>query len=232
MKKIGIIGAMAEEVSMLIDRINDPKVTEKAGMKFTEGKLLEKEVVIVNSGIGKVNAALAAQVLVDLFDVDAIINSGVAGAISNRLSIGDIVLSEDAVQHDMDASYFGDPVGNIPRMKESYFKGDKKLIKLAEEVCAEVNPEIHVFAGRVASGDQFVSSAEKKHWLATTFNAMCTEMEGAAIAQAAYLNNTPFLVIRAISDKADGSATMDYNTFEKQAIMHTDKLVMGMLERL
>ena len=110
MKKIGIIGAMAEEVSMLIDRINDPKVTEKAGMKFTEGKLLEKEVVIVNSGIGKVNAALAAQVLVDLFDVDAIINSGVAGAISNRLSIGDIVLSEDAVQHDMDASYFGDPV--------------------------------------------------------------------------------------------------------------------------
>ena len=232
MKKIGIIGAMAEEVSMLIDRINDPKVTEKAGMKFTEGKLLEKEVVIVNSGIGKVNAALAAQVLVDLFDVDAIINSGVAGAISNRLSIGDIVLSEDAVQHDMDASYFGDPVGNIPRMKESYFKGDKKLIKLAEEVCAEVNPEIHVFAGRVASGDQFVSSVEKKHWLATTFNAMCTEMEGAAIAQAAYLNNTPFLVIRAISDKADGSATMDYNTFEKQAIMHTDKLVMGMLERL
>lgn len=232
MKKIGIIGAMAEEVSMLIDRINDPKVTEKAGMKFTEGKLLEKEVVIVNSGIGKVNAALAAQVLVDLFDVDAIINSGVAGAISNRLSIGDIVLSEDAVQHDMDASYFGDPVGNIPRMKESYFKGDKKLIKLAEEVCAEVNPEIHVFAGRVASGDQFVSSAEKKHWLATTFNAMCTEMEGAAIAQAAYLNNTPFLVIRAISDKADGSATIDYNTFEKQAIMHTDKLVMGMLERL
>ena len=232
MKKIGIIGAMAEEVSMLIDRINNPKVTEKAGMKFTEGKLLEKEVVIVNSGIGKVNAALAAQVLVDLFDVDAIINSGVAGAISNRLSIGDIVLSEDAVQHDMDASYFGDPVGNIPRMKESYFKGDKKLIKLAEEVCAEVNPEIHVFAGRVASGDQFVSSAEKKHWLATTFNAMCTEMEGAAIAQAAYLNNTPFLVIRAISDKADGSATMDYNTFEKQAIMHTDKLVMGMLERL
>lgn len=230
--KIGIIGAMGEEVAKLIARVENPANSEIAKSVFTAGKLAGQDVVIVESGIGKVNAALAAQVLVDKFGVDCIINCGVAGAIDNRLNIGDIVLSEDTVQHDMDTSYFGDPVGIIPRMKESYFKGDKKLIKLAIDVCHEVNPDISIYAGRIASGDQFISDSDKKKWLGSNFHAMCAEMEGAAIAQAAWLNDTPFLIIRAISDKADGSAVMDYGEFEKKAIEHTDKLVMGMLERL
>lgn len=231
MSRIGIIGAMAEEVAMLVARIENPVKSERTGMKFTEGILAGRDVVVVNSGIGKVNAALAVQVLADIFNVDYIVNTGVAGAISNRLSIGDIVVSKDAMQHDMDSSYFGDPVGTIPRMKESFFKGDPKLIKLAEDVCKEVNPDINIFAGRIASGDQFISSHEKKIWLAHTFDAMCVEMEGGAVAHAAYLNKIPFIIIRAISDKADGSATMDYMDFEKSAIKHTDRLLMGMLEK-
>ena len=127
---------------------------------------------------------------------------------------------------------FGYPLGQIPRMDTLSFEADEKLRKLAKEVCQKVNPEIAVFEGRIVSGDQFVSSKEKKDWLVDNFGGYCTEMEGAAIAHAAYLNQIPFLIIRAISDKADDSASVDYPTFEAQAIEHSVKLLLGLCERI
>ena len=232
MNKFGIIGAMDEEVSCLKEKMQVTKVEKKAGMEFFQGSLQNKEVVIVRSGIGKVNATICTQILVDDFGVEAVINTGVAGALENAINIGDIVLSSDALQHDVDATGFGYKLGVIPRMEQSIFTADETLIAVAKKVNEEVNSEISTFVGRVVSGDQFVSSKEKKDFLVEEFGGYCTEMEGASIAQVCYLNQIPFLVIRAISDKADQSATMDYGEFEKQAIVHTVKLVTGMMEAL
>ena len=229
---LGIIGAMDEEVSKLKAMLSDLKITKKAGMEFCEGVLFGKNVVVVKSGIGKVNAAICTQILADIFKVNAIINTGIAGSLNDKINIGDIVLSKDALQHDMDTSAFGDPIGVIPRMEVSEFPGDENLIKLAEECCSRVLPQIQTFVGRVVSGDQFISDKAKKQWLTDTFHGYCTEMEGAAIAHAAYLNGIPFLVIRAISDKADDSAAgMDYPTFEAMAIENSVKLISEMIEK-
>lgn len=232
MKKIGIIGAMDEEVSRLKEKMKVDKIENKAGMEFYHGNLAGKDVVIVKSGIGKVNAGICTQILVDDFQVEAVINTGVAGSLRNEINIGDIVLSSDSLQHDMDATGFGYEPGVIPRMEQSVFEGDAKLLQLAKEVNEQVNPEISTFVGRVVSGDQFISDKEKKDYLIKQFEGFCTEMEGAAIAQVCYLNEIPYLVIRAISDKADNSATMDYGEFEAKAIEHTVKLVTGMMEKL
>lgn len=232
MKKIAIIGAMDEEVSRLKEKMNVNKIEKKAGMEFFHGELSGKEVVVVKSGIGKVNAGICTQILVDDFGVDAVINTGIAGSLKNEINIGDIVLSLDALQHDMDATGFGYEPGIIPRMETSVFKGDETLIQVAKEVNEEVNTEISTFVGRVVSGDQFISDHAKKEQLVNQFAGYCTEMEGAAIAQVCYLNQIPFLIIRAISDKADNSATMDYSEFEAKAIEHTVKLVSGMMAKI
>lgn len=232
MKTIGIIGAMDEEVSRLKEKMHVKKVEKKAGMEFFDGELAGKEVVIVRSGIGKVNAGICTQILVDDFQVEAVINTGVAGSLKNEINIGDIVLSSDSLQHDMDATGFGYEPGIIPRMEQSVFVADAQLIELAKQVNEQVNPEIHTFVGRVVSGDQFISDKQKKDYLVEQFAGYCTEMEGAAIAQACYVNEIPYLVIRAISDKADNSATMDYGEFEAKAIEHTVKLLTGMMEQM
>lgn len=232
MRKIGIIGAMEEEVAALKEKMNIEELRIIAGMEFCKGICEGKTVVIVRSGIGKVNAAMCTQILCDVFQAEVIINTGVAGSLKNEINIGDIVLSTDALQHDMDATGFGYEAGVIPRMETSIFEADKELICLAEKVCRKVNPEIQVFKGRVVSGDQFISDRAVKDRLIELFRGYCTEMEGAAIAQAAWLNKVPYLVIRAISDKADGSAEMDYSEFEMKAIEHTVRLVTGMLQNM
>lgn len=232
MSVIGIIGAMDEEVSILKESMEVEKVVNKASMDFFQGKLSNKEVVIVRSGIGKVNAAVCTQILVSEFGVSSVINTGVAGSLRNEINIGDIVLSVDALQHDMDATGFGYEPGIIPRMDVSVFKADERLVNLAKEVNEAVNTDIATFVGRVVSGDQFISDKEKKQYLISQFDGFCTEMEGAAIAQTAYLNNIPYLVIRAISDKADNSAEMDYSEFERKAIEHTVKLVTELVNRM
>ena len=225
---LGIIGAMDEEVAKIKEQMSDVTITKTAGMEFFEGKLGGKDCVVVRSGIGKVNAGMCTQILADKFGVDAVINTGIAGSLRAEINIGDVVLSTDALQHDMDATGFGYKPGQIPRVDTLSFKADEKLIRLAEECCRRVNPEIGVFRGRVVSGDQFISSREKKNQLTEMFGGYCTEMEGAAIAQAAYLNGIPFLIIRAISDKADDSAGMDYATLEAKAIEHSVKLLLAM----
>lgn len=229
---LGIIGAMAEEVANLKAQMENVKIHTAAKMDFYEGKLKGKDVVIVRSGIGKVNAAICSQILVDQYHVDGIINTGIAGSLRNQINIGDIVLSKDTIQHDMDATGFGYQAGQIPQMDVSVFEGDPNMIRTARECCEQEIPEIGVHVGRVVSGDQFISDREKKNWLLETFQGYCTEMEGAAIAQTAYLNQVPFVIIRAISDKADDSAGMDYAEFEAKAIEHSVKLVTAMVEKL
>ena len=229
---IGVIGAMEEEVASLINQMEDAESKTMAGMTFNKGKLWNQDAVVVQSGIGKVNMAICTQILVDDYQVDAIINTGIAGSLKSQIDIGDIVVSTDTLQHDMDATGFGYAKGQIPRMDVLSFPADENLIKLAMSVCERVNPEIHVFAGRVVSGDQFVSDREVKNQIKSDFDGFCTEMEGAAIAQAAYLNQVPYVVLRAISDKADDSATMDYPTFEREAIGHCVKLVENMVKEL
>ncbi len=229
---LGIIGAMDEEVSKLKEIMEDVEIKQKASMDFYKGKMCGKDVVVVRSGIGKVNAGICTQILVDEYGVDAVINTGIAGSLNAAIDIGDIVLSTDALQHDMDATGFGYEPGIIPRMETSTFVADEKLRKLAKESCEKVNPDIKVFEGRIVSGDQFISDKEKKDYIEKNFKGFCTEMEGAAIAQTAYLNNIPFLIIRAISDKADDSATEDYPTFEAKAIKHSVNLVSEMVANL
>mgnify|MGYP000204213509 FL=1 len=232
MKTIGIIGAMEVEVAILKEKMEDVRIIKKASMDFYEGILAGKKVVVVRSGIGKVNAGICAQILADVFSVDAIINTGIAGSLNKNVNIGDIVLSTDVVQHDMDATGFGYRKGQIPQMPVFFFNADDNLRRLAAEVCKEVNPDIQVFEGRIASGDQFVCDQDVKNRIVSEFSAYATEMEGAAIGQAAYLNEIPFLVVRAISDKADGSAQMDYSEFEKAAVDHSVRLTLNMLARI
>lgn len=226
---IGIIGAMEEEVAALKEAMDIQEIKEIASMTFCKGILCGKDAVVVRSGIGKVNAGVCAQVLADYFQVDTLINTGIAGSLDARIDIGDMVISTDAVHHDMDATVFGDPVGWIPRMDTLAFPADEELVKKAKEANERANPEIHTFTGRIASGDQFISSAEAKERIVNHFHALCTEMEGTGIAQAAYLNKISYVIIRAISDKADNSATMDYPEFEKQAIRHSVRLVKELL---
>ena len=232
MKKIGIIGAMEVEIASLKSAMKVSRMLKKAQMEFLEGELEGCQAVVVRSGIVKVNAAVCTQILVDEFGVDGVINTGIAGSLKAEINIGDIVLSTDVLHHDMDATGFGYPLGQIPQMDAFSFQADEQMRKLAKEVCEEVNPEIRVFEGRVVSGDQFISSREVKDKIKENFDGCCTEMEGAAIAQTAYLNQIPFVIIRAISDKADDSATMDYPTFEKQAVEHSVRLTRGFLKRI
>ena len=227
---IGIIGAMDEEVEQIVAVMDIKKEETKACMTFKAGILAGKDVVIVRSGIGKVNAAVCTQILVDDFGVDYVINTGIAGSLKAEIDIADIVISSDVLHHDMDATGFGYPLGQIPRMDTLSFKADDRLIELAKESCAKAVTSVGVHVGRVVSGDQFIS--DKAERISSEFAGYCTEMEGAAIAQAAYLNKVPFVILRAISDKADDSATMDYPTFEKQAIANSVLLLKELVSRI
>ena len=226
---IGIIGAMEEEVAALKEDMDIQETVEQASMVFCKGKLCGKDVVVVRSGIGKVNAGICAQILVDRFRADMLINTGIAGSLDARIDIGDMVISTDALHHDLDATIFGDAIGQIPRMDTLAFPADEELVQKAAKANEKANPDIRTFTGRVASGDQFISSGEAIEKIVENFHPLCVEMEGAGIAQAAYLNKVSYVIIRAISDKADNSATMDYPTFERQAIAHSVRLMKELL---
>ncbi len=213
MKKLGIIGAMTIEVETLKEQLKDCTVTLHAGMEFYDGILEDCAVVVVQCGVGKVNAALCVQILCDCFGVSHIVNTGVAGSLSAQLDIGDLVISSDAMYHDFTCNTLGYPIGQVPGLSVRSFPADKELVQRAYAAAQQIHPG-HVRIGRVASGDQFVADKAQKEQIISDTNALCTEMEGAAIAHAAWRNDTPFVVIRAISDKADDSSEMDYPTFE------------------
>lgn len=232
MNKIGIIGAMELEVEELKAHMNVAQITHRAGMDFYEGTLNDTEVVVVRCGVGKVNAALCVQILADLFKVTHIINTGVAGSLNAKLDIGDILISKDALHHDVDATIFGYRPGEVPQLGIREFPADERLAALAKESCEKVNPGIHALLGRVVSGDQFISSKEVKHRLIVDYYGDCAEMEGAAIAHSAYLNQIPFVIIRAISDKADDTAEVEYPVFERAAARHSARLVEDLVQKI
>lgn len=216
MKKLGIIGAMQLEVETLLGVMENKTARERAGSVFFEGELEGLPVVIVQCGVGKVNAALCAQILCDCFDVTHLVNTGIAGSLCADLDIGDLVVSRDAMYHDFDCVHFGYEYGKVPGMDTVAFPADEGLMKLAYAAAEAVHPG-HVRIGRVASGDQFVAEKELKEKIIAVTGGLCTEMEGTAIAQTACRNKLPFVILRAISDKADDSAEMDYPTFERIA---------------
>lgn len=232
MSKIGIIGAMELEVETLKTQMSVTGQTTCAGMVFFEGTLGQAHVVVVRCGIGKVNAAMCVQILADRFEVTHVINTGVAGSLNAALDIGDIVISRDVIHHDVDVRVFGYALGQVPQLDTLAFPGDESMIRLALSSCEEANPGLHTAVGRIVSGDQFISDKEIKERLIAEFHADCTEMEGAAIAHASYLNGLPFVVIRAISDKADDSAEMDYPTFEREAAGHCAHLVEVLVNKI
>ena len=231
-KRIGIIGAMEEEVTSLKESLTDSKTTTIAGMEFCEGKLEDVDVVVVQCGMGKVNAGICANTLINQFDCSKIINTGVAGSLDNQINIGDIVVSVDACQHDYTVEAIGFEKGEIPYTGLSAFPADETMRKEAVEAVHAAAPDIQVFEGRVCTGDQFISSKEQKDSIKSDFGGMCCEMEGGAIAQACYLNDTPFVIIRAISDKADDSEEQSYEVFKKDAAEHCASVVRYMITNM
>jgi len=226
---IGIIGAMEEEVEFLNKNMELERKEVKAKMEFSLGIIHNKNVVVVTSGIGKVNAAVCAQILIDDFNVDYIINVGIAGGTANNIYPGDVVIGDSLVQHDIDTTVFGDRLGQIPRLDTFDFKCDKTLIEYAKKACNDIKGHNH-FKGRIVSGDQFIANVDKINWLNSEFNCLACEMEGASIAQVCYLNETPFIVIRSISDNANNGAQMDYEKFKDIAVENSTNILNNMLK--
>lgn len=228
---LGIIGAMSEELEILLKDMDLEDVQVKAKMKFHKGKLWGKDVVAVVCGIGKVNAAVCTQILASEYNVSSVINVGVAGGIGKDIYPGDVVIAENLVQYDMDTTAFGDPVGQIPRMDTFDFKCDNKLVEAAKAACAEAT-EFKTFSGRIVSGDMFVASIDKIKWLEAEFGALACEMEGASIAHVCYLNNIPFVVIRSISDNANNGAHMDFEKFTPIGVKNSTFILKAMINKL
>lgn len=229
MKTVGIIAAMNEELMSLRSRMEIDHVDNKIQTDFYIGKLFEHNAVIVRSGIGKVNAAACAQSLIDLYKPDYIINIGSAGGISDEISVGEIVIAEDLIQHDFDTTAFGTALGVIPRMEESCFKSGSGILDIAQAF-SNANPETNIRFGRIASGDKFVATFEDKSMIRQMFKAICVEMEGAAIAQVCYMNHIPFAIIRGITDNADDNATGYYVKFLQKAVENTLDLVKYIIQ--
>ena len=228
--KLGIIGAMQVEVATLKENMKNKAVSMRCGMEFCEGELDGLPAVVVQSGIGKVNAALCVQILCDCYGVTHVVNTGIAGSLCNELDIGDLVVSRDAIHHDFDLHFWGRPIGQVPGFDVVAFPADAKMIELAFAAAESVNAG-HTKIGRVASGDQFICSKEQKNKIIADTQGICAEMEGAAIAHAAYRNGIPFVILRAISDKADDSAEMDYPTFEAIAAKRCAEVVQTMAKQ-
>lgn len=231
MTKLGIIGAMTVEVETLKAAMENLSVTHKAGMEFYDGVLEGLPAVVVQCGVGKVNAAMCAQVLCDCFHVTHLVNTGIAGSLCAQLDIGDLVVSEDAMYHDFDVRHFGYAMGAVPGMDVVAIPASCDMMACAISAAEAVHPG-HVKTGRIASGDVFVADRQLKERIIADTQALCTEMEGAAIAQVAYRNKLPFVILRAISDKADDSAEMDYPTFEAQAAHRCAQVTRSMAKML
>lgn len=229
---IGIIGAMEEEISNLKSHMQVEEVQTIAGMSFFKGAVKGIELVLVRSGIGKVNAGICTQILASVYGVDTVINTGIAGSLNADIDIGDIVVSTSLVQYDVDARNFGYKLGEIPRMNIVEFPADKYLIDKTQSAFDSLDLGIKLYKGMVATGDKFVSEDSLKAEIISNFHAYCVEMEGAAIAQAAMLNNMACVVIRAISDKADNSADVDYRSFEAKAIENMSKISLALVDSL
>ena len=234
--RMGIIGAMESEVQNLIARMEGVTYHEKAGRRFAVGTLAGKEVVVVQSGIGKVAAAITAQMLIDGFGVDALLNTGMAGGLDSRLAVKDLVIATAALQHDFDITAFGHARGFMygeDDTKPTLFVADEALCAKAREAAAQVLPEgSKAIDGVVASGDIFVDDSALKAQLRDGFGAAAAEMEGAAIAQTAVANGVPFVILRTISDLAEHQANVSFDELEKYVGILAGDITVALLENL
>lgn len=227
---IGIIGAMDVEVNSFKELMTDKQTEIISGIEFVSGKLWGKSVVVAVSGVGKVNAAICTQTMCLKYSPDFIINSGVAGGLEKSLNICDVVVASAVIQHDMDTSPLGDPVGFVSGIDLVDIPCDEKISNILFEASAENG--IHALMGKIVSGDQFINSAEKKKYLVDTFDAYACEMEAASIGHVAYKNNVPFCILRSISDNADGSSHLSYTEFVEAAAKNLVKVMKSFLAKL
>lgn len=221
MKKIGIIGAMSVEIEMLLAEMTEKKEEMQGDILFRTGKLAGKDIVIVNCSIGKVNAAIITQMLIDRYMVDAVINTGIAGSFDKAVKHLDIIVSKNATYHDVRKSQMANWYPNQP-----LFKADDRLVALAEKAAGQCH------TGTVITGDDFIDTHEKKAKIAENYKGLCLEMEGAAIAHACFVNKVPYVIIRCISDMADGSADKDYKEFERLAADKSAHIIIKMLKEI
>ena len=225
---IGIIGAMSVEIEGIQARIENPETRIIGGNTFVSGKLCGRDVVAAQCGIGKVNAALCTQTMILSYQPELIINSGVGGSLVKDLTFGDIAIAKDLVQHDVDTSPLGDPVGLVSTINKIYFECDEKAVRLIHEIVNAMDG-VSGKIGTIASGDQFIASSERKNWITAQFNAIACEMEGGAIAQVCAVTGVKCAVIRAISDNADDESHMDYGQFVKMAADRSIEVLMRLL---
>ena len=225
----GIIGAMPSEIEAIEAAMSSTKKTAIAAMDFIEGDIDGHRVVVAQCGMGKVNAGICAHTVINLFGAKRVINTGVGGSLSKELSLNDFVISVDAVQHDFDVSAIGFQKGEIPYTGLFAFPADEGLRAKAVEAVKQVVPDSKVLEGRICSGDQFIASPEQVEAITSAFGGYCAEMEGAAIAQACYLNNTPYVIIRAISDDSDSAS---FEEFQAKAAKECATAVLAMVRNL
>ena len=226
---IGIIGAMDIEVEKIKGFLTDVREEKISGVNFVSGKFSGKDVVVAKCGVGKVFAGLCAEAMILKYSPELIINVGVAGCLDSTLKIGDIVIADSVCQHDMDTSPLGDPVGMLSDINIIKISADKKAYELFAECAKELSLPYSI--GTIASGDQFVSSAEKKQFIIDNFGAKSCEMEGGAIGHVCFVNDVPFAVLRAMSDGADDGAKMDFPTFAKMAAENSTQVIKAFLSK-
>ena len=226
---IGIIGAMEPEVEALIGALEDKAVEKVGSISFNVGKIGDKTVAIAKCGIGKVFAAICTQTMILKYSPDLIVNTGVGGALKSGITTGDVVIADSLCQHDMDTSAIGDPKGLVSGINVIYFDADERAGKILLDEAKALG--LNACLGRIASGDKFIASKEDKERVIADFSADACEMEGCAVAQVCYVNEIPFAVVRAISDSADGEATMDYPTFLPIAARNSTNLTLALAER-
>ena len=229
-KSFGVIGAMEEEIVLLKAAMKLESTERIADMEFCVGTLGGKRLALAHCGMGKVNAAICAQLLISRFGAECIVNTGVAGSLDRHIDVGDIVVSSDAVQYDYDVSPIGFAKGEIPYTGLAAVPADAALRQRAVSAVRRCAPEVRVFEGRVCSGDRFIASQAQKDKITEEFGGPCCEMEGAAIAQVCTLNHIPFVILRAVSDKADTEIEVDFAAFSREAAHRCADVVREMIE--
>ncbi len=229
MYDIGIIGAMADEVAGITARLDGRQTELVSGIEFNTGILYGKRVVVAKCGIGKVFAAICTEAMILKYKPKLVVNTGVGGALDKSLVPLDMVFATGLVQHDMDTSALGDPVGMVSGINKVYFHTDPIAVSVLTSAADELG--IKYMMGTIASGDKFVASAKEKAGIAEAFSAICCEMEGASVAHTAFVNGTHFVVLRAISDSLEGNASMEYSSFLPRAAEISTKLTLALIEK-
>lgn len=221
---IGIIGAMDEEISVILSEMNNISEYNINNIKFYKGKIYDKDLVLVKSGIGMVNSSIITTLLIKEFDVNKILFSGVAGSLNKNINVGDIVIADSLVEYMFDATEFGYEIGQIPRMENSVFKSENLLNKIRD-----ILKNDSIFYGKILSGDKFVSNLEEKEKIGKKFDALAVDMESAAVAHCAYILGVEFAIIRSISDSLNSDSVMEYVEFVNVAAMNSKEILLKLL---